>query len=88
MKSPIQASLRSKKTTCYQKSKKLIFGPFVKHFYGKVPLLKTLFQSLPVEETSLARMLKSVGYNTAICGKWHLGYEEKFSPVEHGFDYS
>lgn len=43
---------------------------------------------LPVEEISLARMLKSVGYNTAMCGKWHLGYEPKFSPNDHGFDYA
>jgi N-acetylgalactosamine-6-sulfatase len=43
---------------------------------------------LPVEETSLARMLKDAGYETAIVGKWHLGYERKFLPDRHGFDYS
>lgn len=42
---------------------------------------------LPAEETSIARMLKDAGYATAICGKWHLGYEPKFFPRVHGFDY-
>jgi N-acetylgalactosamine-6-sulfatase len=42
---------------------------------------------LPVEETSIARMLKDAGYATALCGKWHLGYEPKFLPRRHGFDY-
>ncbi|MFH1719605.1 MAG: sulfatase [Planctomycetota bacterium] len=42
---------------------------------------------LPAEETSIARMLKGQGYATAICGKWHLGYEPKFFPSKHGFDY-
>jgi N-acetylgalactosamine-6-sulfatase len=43
---------------------------------------------LPVHETSIARMLKDAGYATAIVGKWHLGYEEKFSPNRHGFDHA
>jgi len=43
---------------------------------------------LPAEEISIARILKDAGYTTAICGKWHLGYEKKFSPNKHGFDYA
>jgi N-acetylgalactosamine-6-sulfatase len=43
---------------------------------------------LPVEETSIARMLKDAGYATAITGKWHLGYEPKFAPNLHGFDHA
>jgi len=41
---------------------------------------------LPVSETSIAMLLKRAGYATAIFGKWHLGYEEKFAPNHHGFD--
>tara|TARA_R110002049_G_scaffold4601_5_gene32440 strand:- start:627607 stop:629004 length:1398 start_codon:yes stop_codon:yes gene_type:complete len=41
---------------------------------------------LPTEERTLPRMLKEAGYATAIFGKWHLGYEPKFSPDRHGFD--
>ena len=41
---------------------------------------------LPPSEPSLARLLKDAGYATAICGKWHLGYDRKFHPDRHGFD--
>jgi N-acetylgalactosamine-6-sulfatase len=41
---------------------------------------------LPASEITLARILKSAGYATAIAGKWHLGYEPKFLPEQHGFD--
>jgi arylsulfatase A-like enzyme len=42
---------------------------------------------LPVEETSIAAMLKPLGYDTACIGKWLLGYEPKFSPNRHRFDH-
>jgi arylsulfatase A-like enzyme len=42
---------------------------------------------LPLEEPTIAERLRAVGYATGHCGKWHLG-GEKFSPTEHGFDYS
>ena len=41
---------------------------------------------LPLNETTLAKTLKSVGYSTAIVGKWHLG-TGKYLPLNHGFDY-
>jgi arylsulfatase A-like enzyme len=53
-----------------------------------IRLRETNNLGLPVSETSIARMLKAAGYNTAICGKWHLGYEDKFNPNLHGFDYA
>ena len=31
-------------------------------------------------------MLKPRGYATAIFGKWHLGHERQFLPLQHGFD--
>lgn len=37
-------------------------------------------------EITLAEMLKSQGYATAIFGKWHLGHHKKFLPTRHGFD--
>jgi N-acetylgalactosamine-6-sulfatase len=43
---------------------------------------------LPVSEISLARRLKDAGYATALIGKWHLGYEDKFAPKAHGFDHA
>jgi N-acetylgalactosamine-6-sulfatase len=51
-----------------------------------VRLAATHDLGLPVSEISLARLLKDAGYDTALYGKWHLGYEAKFSPNRHGFD--
>ena len=42
---------------------------------------------LQIEEITLAEQLKSAGYTTAIFGKWHLGYSERFNPLHHGFDH-
>lgn len=41
---------------------------------------------LNTKETTIAKMLKSIGYSTAIYGKWHLGDHQKFMPNNHGFD--
>jgi len=53
-----------------------------------IRLRETHDLGLPVEETSIARILKDAGYATAITGKWHLGYEPKFAPHLHGFDHT
>ena len=37
-------------------------------------------------ETTIAEMLKQKGYATGIFGKWHLGYQKQFLPLQHGFD--
>jgi arylsulfatase A len=37
-------------------------------------------------ETTIAAMLKTRGYATAIYGKWHLGHHPQFLPTRHGFD--
>ena len=42
---------------------------------------------LPTSETTIVRLLKQAGYQTAGFGKWHLGYEKKFYPPHHGFDH-
>lgn len=41
---------------------------------------------LPLEETTLAEVLRGAGYATACVGKWHLG-GAKFGPAEQGFDH-
>lgn len=37
-------------------------------------------------ERTIAQVLKTRGYATAIYGKWHLGHHPKFLPTRHGFD--
>ena len=40
---------------------------------------------LPLSEVTVAMKLKSVGYRTAMIGKWHLGVRE-YHPTQRGFD--
>src|SRR5437764_8108479 len=41
---------------------------------------------ISANEITLAQLLKSRGYATAIYGKWHLGDDWQFLPTRHGFD--
>ena len=43
-------------------------------------------QGLPASTTTLAGVFQKNGYATAIFGKWHLGYQDRYNPVRHGFD--
>ena len=38
------------------------------------------------EEMTLGELLKQKGYSTAIFGKWHLGSQKQFLPLQNGFD--
>lgn len=39
------------------------------------------------DEITLPELLKQQGYATALIGKWHLGNQDLFQPLNHGFDY-
>jgi arylsulfatase A-like enzyme len=41
---------------------------------------------LPPEHPTIASLLKQSGYQTALIGKWHLGYLPNFGPIQSGFD--
>ena len=41
---------------------------------------------LPPEEITLAEMLKPAGYRSGFFGKWHLGHQQPFLPLQQGFD--
>ena len=42
---------------------------------------------LPLDEVTLADLLKKRGYATACIGKWHLGDRPEYRPLQRGFDY-
>lgn len=44
-------------------------------------------RGLNPKETTIAEVLKEVGYTTAIIGKWHLGDQPSFLPTQQGFDH-
>ena len=52
------------------------------------PLSLPTCAGLPLNETTIAETLKTVGYSTAIVGKWHLGVGKDFMylPTKQGFD--
>jgi arylsulfatase A-like enzyme len=42
---------------------------------------------LTPDYTSFVTLLRNNGYETFLVGKWHLGYDLKYSPNKNGFDY-
>ncbi|XP_038013060.1 arylsulfatase G isoform X3 [Motacilla alba alba] len=42
---------------------------------------------LPLNETTLAEVLREAGYTTGAIGKWHLGHHGHHHPNSRGFDY-
>ena len=43
-------------------------------------------KGLNSDELTIAEMFKEQGYKTACFGKWHLGWQKEFLPLQHGFD--
>jgi arylsulfatase A-like enzyme len=41
---------------------------------------------LPPNHPTVASRLKAGGYDTALVGKWHLGWKPEFGPNHHGYD--
>ncbi len=49
------------------------------------------FHHIPTDESSLPRLLHSVGYRTAHIGKWHIsfvGRENEPTPADYGYDHT
>lgn len=43
---------------------------------------------LPLSERTLANALRDAGYETSLCGKWHLGeFQTAYQPMKRGFDH-
>jgi len=64
---------------------------FMTGCYAKrVSLPKVIGPASPIgisaKEHTVAELLKKQGYATMCVGKWHLGDDPKFLPVNHGFD--
>ena len=49
------------------------------------PTATNIDVGLSLKEKTLADRLKAAGYATALVGKWHLGHDKKFHPLNRGF---
>jgi len=78
--SPTRASIMSGKYPARVGVTQFIGG----HNEGKLADVPYLHY-LPLEEVSVATVLRDGGYQTWHVGKWHLG-DEDFYPDRHGFD--
>lgn len=56
--------------------------------FGRTPLQATNEKCFPVGTPTLAAMFKSAGYETYLCGKWHMGSAPENGPNHYGFDHS
>jgi arylsulfatase A-like enzyme len=43
-------------------------------------------KGLPPDQPTIASLLQANGYDTALMGKWHLGWKPEFGPNRHGYD--
>jgi arylsulfatase A len=78
MASPVcSASRAAMLTGCY--SQRIGFADYQVLFPGQA-------QGLNPKESTIAKQLKHVGYDTKIIGKWHCGDQPEFLPTNHGFD--
>ena len=50
------------------------------------PKNRAHYVGLQHSEITFAELLKKAGYTTAMFGKWHLGYDVKYNPMNQGFD--
>jgi len=41
---------------------------------------------IPTDHPTVGSLIKAAGYDTALVGKWHLGYLPEFGPLKHGYD--
>ena len=86
--SPTRASIMTGKYPARLNLTNYIPGQNAKHEKMQVPEWK---KYLPLEEKTIAEMLKPLGYQTALFGKWHLSVDKKpprslpYNPDKQGF---
>lgn len=71
---------------CSASRSSLLTGCYAQRVSIRGALNPIAFTGLNPEETTIASLLRSRGYSTAIFGKWHLGHRLEFLPANFGFD--
>src|SRR5262245_10296748 len=74
--------------TCSPTRAGLLTGRNPSRFKIHAPIAGKSEQSLPFDTLTIARLLQSRGYVTALIGKWHLGLRPEVGPRRFGFDHT
>jgi len=74
--------------TCSPTRSALLTGRPPTRFGIRGPLQYRGDRGLPRGTPTVASHFQGAGYDTAICGKWHLGMRREFGPNNYGFRYS
>lgn len=78
-------------TVCAPSRSVLMTGRHMGHTYVRGNASRDMsIQSLRTEDQTVAELLKSAGYDTALCGKWGLGHDTPGNtglPNDQGFDF-
>ncbi|MFZ5828764.1 MAG: arylsulfatase [Planctomycetota bacterium] len=63
-------------------------GLLTGRYYLRTGVYNTRFggDTMSLDETTLAEVVKQAGYRTGLFGKWHLGHYAGYRPHERGFD--
>jgi arylsulfatase A len=80
-------SFYTSSSVCSPSRASLLTGRMPKRVGVPAVLFPNSKTGLPETEITIAELLKSKGYATAIIGKWHLGHLKQFLPTNQGFDY-
>jgi len=73
--------------SCTPSRASMLTGRYASRYRLPSPIAPGSPLGLPDEEVTLAEMLKTAGYRTAMVGKWHLGDKRPFHhPMAQGFD--
>jgi arylsulfatase A-like enzyme len=56
--------------------------------FGRTALQASNKAAFPLGTPTISNMFKEAGYETALCGKWHLGSSFEHGPQKFGFDQS
>jgi len=72
--------------TCSPTRAGLLTGRNPSRFGIHGPIAGRSEQSLPPDTPTLASILRTRGYTTALLGKWHLGLRPEVGPRKYGFD--
>jgi len=57
-----------------------------RHGWEFNPAGRDVDSGMSADERTLADAMKAAGYATGMVGKWHLGYQDPYHPLDRGFD--